>query len=172
MKIIQDDRVYLQKRDIGFMNSELHSIPVPVYTAIFGQGTVIVAAYNRDEFVCLTDPKAMEFVRGIDFLVDYDDVCDQSVEELFAAKKRLITQADSLADKYNAIPPEERKNHRDLRLEHTMIAYKIADLDSVIAAKSGSKKFVLPEGVAPMTIPPKKGFIKTLINKATTFIKK
>ncbi len=152
MKIIAENKTYVQKKDIAIVNSICSSVPVSFVIELMGDGsTFIVGDFNHDEFVCFENPTNTKFLESIDFPISLDDVRNMSIEELLATRESMIAAVDRLAGEYNALPMEERKDHEDMSIEHTLLTYKIYDLEDFIAIVQGKKKLVLPEGIEPIT---------------------
>ena len=82
MKILKDNKIYVQKNDMAYLNSSELDIPASIYMKVYGKGITIIDNSNRYEFIEFTDPKEIEFFQGLDWIVDYDEVKDLTEEEL------------------------------------------------------------------------------------------
>lgn len=109
MKIITDNAVYVQKNDIAYLNQTDLAIPASIFMKVFGSGIVIIDDSNRYEFVEFDAPEEIEFFKGIDWMIDYNEVKDLSEEETITLGQSIAEEKNSIAQRFNSLTLEERK---------------------------------------------------------------
>jgi len=68
------EKIYVQKNDIMYLNQTDLSIPASIFMKIFGNGVTIIDNSNRFEFVEFTNSHEIEFLKNIDWIIDYNKV--------------------------------------------------------------------------------------------------
>lgn len=170
MKIITDNAVYVQKNDIAYLNQTDLAIPASIFMKVFDSGIVIIDDSSRYEFVEFDDPKEIEFFRGIDWMIDYNEVKDLSEEETITLGQSIVEETNSIAQRFNSMTPEERKENMNMVSQYELLDFKIYSLRDILLFKQGHIKMELPEGIDfPAGFEQEKGIrklIKTMFNKS------
>jgi len=144
MKLFRNNRVYVQMNDVMFAMSHSDSVPGVVVNQIF-KGIVIVTNDNKMDFVNFDDKTAINYFKSLDFIVNYDDYKDLSIEELDAKAEELIEKIGVVADKYNGLSEEKRAKHHDLVDEYEKLEYVINCLGEIKGIKLGTNHMDIPE---------------------------
>lgn len=169
MKIITDNVAYVQKKDIDCLNQTDLAIPASIFMKVLGNGIVIIDDSNRYEFVEFEAPEEIEFFKGIDWMIDYNEVKDLSEEETIALAQSIAEEKNSIAQRFNSMTPEERKNNMSMVSRCELLDFKMYSLRDILRFKQGHIKMELPEGVDfPTGFEQEKGIrklIKTMFNK-------
>ncbi len=169
MKIITDNVAYVQKNDIAYLNQTDLAIPASIFMKVFGNGIVIIDDSNRYEFVEFEAPEEIEFFKSIDWMIDYNEVKDLSEDETIALGQSIAEEKNSIAQRFNSMTPEERKNNMSMVSQCELLDFKMHSLGDVLWFKQGHIKMELPEGVNfPTGFEQEKGIrklIKTMFNK-------
>ncbi len=169
MKIITDNVAYIQKNDIACLNQTDLAIPASIFMKVFGNGIVIIDDSNRYEFVEFEAPEEIEFFKGIDWMIDYNEVKDLSEEETIALGQSIAEEKNSIAQRFNSMAPEEREKNMNMVSQCELLDFKMYSLRDVLWFKQGHIKMELPEGVDfPAGFEQEKGIrklIKTMFNK-------
>ncbi len=147
MKIITDNAAYVQKNDIAYMNQTDLVIPASIFMKAFGNVTVIVDDSNRYEFVTFEEPEEIEFFKGIDWMINYNEVKDFSEEEIIALVQSIAEEQNNIAQRFNSMTPEERIENMDMVSQHESLDFKMNSLRDVLWFKQGHIKMKLPESV-------------------------
>ncbi|MBO5138454.1 MAG: hypothetical protein J6B89_02310 [Bacilli bacterium] len=147
MKIITDNVAYVQKNDIACLNQTDLVIPASIFMKVFGYGRVIIDDSNRYEFFEFEAPEEIEFFKVIDWMIDYNEVKDLSEEETIALGQSIVEEKNSIAQRFNSMTPEERKNNISMVSQCELLDFKIHSLRDVLWFKQGHIKMELPEGV-------------------------
>ena len=97
MKIITNNSVFVQKNDIAYLNQSDLAIPASIFMKVFGSGVVIIDDSNRYDFVEFNAPEEIEFFKGIDWMIDYNQVKDLSEKETIALGQSIAEEKNEIA---------------------------------------------------------------------------
>lgn len=148
MKILKDNKIYVQKNDMAYLNSTDLPIPTSIFLKVFGHGITIIDNSNRYEFVEFTDPKEVEFFQGLDWIVDYNEVKNLTEEELLQLGQDVAAEKERRADEFNAKPEKyRRENYESVLASLDLLDFKMYSLRDIIMFKKGELDFPLPAGV-------------------------
>lgn len=148
MKIITDDAVYIQKNDFAYLNQTDLAIPASVYLKAFDRGVVVIGDHNRYDFFKFTDSDAIEFFKGLDWILDYYDVKDLSFEDIVEVVSKMDDERREIASKFNLMTPEEKRKNIDMYYRSEYLDFKFCSLRDFVWFRQGKLKFNLPEGVS------------------------
>lgn len=169
MKIITNNAVYVQKNDIEYLNQTDLVIPASIYMKVFDKGSFTIGDSNKYEFVKFETPEEIEFFKGIDWMIDYNEVKDLSEEETIVIGQSIAEEKNNIAQRFNSMTPEERENNMSMIFQCELLDFKMYSLRDVLWFKQGHIKMELPEGMDfPAGFEQKKGIrklIKTMFNK-------
>ncbi len=169
MKIITDNAIYVQKNDMVYLNQLDLAIPTSIFMKVFGSGVVIIDDSNRYEFVKFDAPEEIEFIKGIDWMIDFNKVKDLSEEEMITLGRSIAEERNRVAHKLNSMTQEEIKENMNMVSQYKLLDFKMYSLRDVLWFKQGKIKIELPEGVTlPTYFKQEKGIkkiIKTMFNK-------
>lgn len=158
MKIITDNAVYVQKNDIAYLINTDLAIPASIFMKVVGIGIVSIDDNNK-----------YEFFKGVDWMIDYNEVKDLSEEETIALGQSIAEEKNNIAQRFNSMKPEERKENMNMVFQCELLDFKMYSLRDVLWFKQGHIKMELPEGVdLPVGFEQEKGIrklIKTIFNK-------
>lgn len=148
MKIIQDNVVWLQLEDV--LRIEVHYSTMPLAQALVGKALhqvgLVVAEENRADFVMVKNHKMAEFVRGLKWILDLDEVKDLSLEELMQLRTKMYEEWKQL--KSYAMVEVDPLQQVDLLTESDLASYRFHQLSEFICLRLGDEpRLVLPEGV-------------------------
>lgn len=165
MKIITDNAVYVQKNDIVCLSHSDLSIPSSIFMKVFGNDIVIIDDSNRYDFVEFNDQNDIEFFKGIDWIIDYDEIKDLTEEDLLAQAQSMALAINDIQKRFNFMSLEEREQNVDMLLQCRRLDFKISSLRDILWFKQGHIKMQLPEGVdLPSGFFEEKGVRKLLKN--------
>ena len=169
MKIITDNAIYVQKNDMVYLNQLDLAIPTSIFMKVFGSGVVIIDDSNRYEFVKFDAPEEIEFIKGIDWMIDFNKVKDLSEEEMITLGRSIAEERNRVAHKLNSMTQEEIKENMNMVSQYELLDFKMYSLRDVLWFKQGNIKIELPEGITlPADFKQEKGIkklIKTMFNK-------
>ena len=169
MKIITTNSVFVQKNDIAYLNQSDLAIPASIFMKVFGSGVVIIDDSNRYDFVEFEAPEEIEFFKGIDWIIDYNEIKDLSEEETIALGQSIAEEKNKIAQKFNSMTPEQRQENNTMVSQCELLDFKMYSLRDILWFKQGHIKMELPEGVEfPAGFGQRKGIkklIKTIFHK-------
>lgn len=153
------ESVYVQMQDIMHLNNTGMPIPASIYTKVF-TGIVIVDDSNRFDFVRFDEEHEVKFFKELEFVINYDQYKDLNDEQLKEEFQKLITRANKIAKKWNAMNPDERSLNSNLLQEHENLEYMLNFLSEVYAVKHGKRSMPFPDFVKLPEKPKKKPFFR------------
>ena len=152
MKILINNKIYVQKNDIAYLNSTDIPIPASIFLKVYGKGVTIIDGSNRYEFIEFSDPKEMSFFQGLDWIIDYDEVKCLSEEELIQLGQTVAAEKNRKADEFNGKSQKyRRENYERTMAEQELYDFKMYSIRDMIMFKKGELDFPLPKGVARPT---------------------
>ena len=147
MKIITNDSVYVQKNDIAYLNSSDLPIPASIYMKVFGNGLTIIDDSNRYDFVKFDEESEIEYFKGLDWMINYNEVKDLREDEIIKLAESIGEEREQIATTFNSMAEEERKQHTDMVTKCDLLEFKFYSLRDVLWFKQGHIPMELPEGV-------------------------
>lgn len=138
--------VYVQIQDIMHLNQSDLPIPASIYTKVF-TGVTIVNDSNRFDFVRFDEEHEVRFFRDLEFVIDYDKYKDLTDEQLEEEGQTLAVKANEIAEKWNNMSEEERKQNSNLLQEHENLGYMLNFLSEIYAVKHRKRTMPFPEFV-------------------------
>lgn len=153
MKILTKDGIYVQKNDIAYLTRLETAIPASIFMAVFSlKGCTIIDDTNRYEFVKFTSKEEIQFLKSLDWIIDYYKVKDLSYEELEKMFNEFAAKLNNLGTKYNAMSIEERAKNVDIANECENLQFMLYSIEDMGLLKLGRLDMPLPEGVEKPTI--------------------
>ena len=151
MKIVTDKKVYVQLNDVMNLihNCDGIAIPGAIFDQVFADRQPLICTDdNRYNFIEFTQPVVIEFFKNWTYSVDYltlKDFSDQELEKQFYA---IQETRNTIADKFNALPTEEKEANYNLYQECDLLEFKLLSIRDVVWFRQGHLKFKLPKGIA------------------------
>ena len=165
MKIITNDSVYIQKNDIAYLNMSNLPIPSSIFMKVFGNGVTIINDSNRYDFIKFNQQSEIEYFKGLDWMINYNEVKDLSEHEIVKLAKSIVKDQEQIANTFNSMTEEERKNHTDMITKCDLLEFKFYSLRDILWFKQGHISMKLPEGVDYPQGYTKQNGIKRLLKK-------
>lgn len=135
------EKLYIQQEDL--MNlCDTTRIPQSIYDIY--KFSLIYCKSNKD-FIEYTNPKDIEYLNSIDWILDYREYSLKSIEELTILAKHYEIKINELANTYNDMSRKERIKNYNLKLEHDYLTYKYYSLIYLINIKNNKEVIKLPE---------------------------
>ena len=135
--------VYVQMQDIMHLSLSDLSIPKSIYTKVF-TGLTIVDDSNRFDFLRFDKEHEVSFFRDLEFVIDYNKYKDLTDVQLEEEAQKLIVKANELAEKWNNMLEEKRKQSTNLLREHENLEYMLYFLSEIYALKHQEIKMPFP----------------------------
>ena len=138
MKIFKEGKVYVQKNDMVYVNHSDMAIPASIFMKLFGDEITIIDNSNRYDFIEFSEPSEVEFFKGIDWLLDFEDVKDLTEEEIIELGQSVAAEKNEIAKKFNELPEDERRAQYDEAIQKMdQYDFKMYSLRDVIMYKRG-----------------------------------
>lgn len=144
MKIITENNAYIQKNDIAYLNNTTLPIPASIFLAIFSEGVVMITDLNRNDFLEFTNPDDIEYLKSLDWIIDYNEVKDYSLAQLQDLGASILGELHQLNDTISLYSESENENKAELELKHELLKYKLMSLRDISLYKQGKLKLELP----------------------------
>ena len=121
---------------------------------------------NRFEFVKFEALEEIKFFKGIDEILDYNEVKDLSEKEIIALGQNNMKEQHSIFKRFSHLPIEEREENKK---KCDLLELEFVSLTAILWLKRGYIKIELPEGIdLPVVFEQEKGIrklVKTIFNK-------
>jgi len=146
MKIITDNSVYVQRKDLKFLNTNICiKMPETIICKIFEDSFKSIK--SDEDFIKFEDDFDMEFLKDIDWIINYNDVKDLTEEELIELGEKVTEQKNELSNKFYSMDINGRLKNFDIITRCDLLKYKMQSLADVIFYKRGKLDIKLPEEV-------------------------
>lgn len=165
MKIITENAAYIQKNDLMYLTQadDAIAIPASIYLNIFGNGVVVINDSNRFEFVEFNKPEEIEFFKSIDWMINYDDVKDLSIEDIISLGQSTTNKKNEIAKEFNEMTPEEKEENMYKVSHCELLEFKIYSLRDIVWIKQGRLKIKFPEEIDKDSVSEEKKGISKLV---------
>lgn len=147
MKITTKDAVYVQRKDIAFLNSTDIAIPFTIYSKTFYDDINIIDDSNKYEFVKFDGEHEIKFIKNMDWMIDYSELKDKSEEELIELGRSITEEKNKIAIVYNAMTYEEKIKNQDMVNKCDLLEFKMYSLRDFIWFKQGRLNIELPSDI-------------------------
>lgn len=146
MKIITENAAYVQKNDLMYlMQADDAIVPASIYLNVFGNGVVVINDSNRFEFVEFNKPEEIEFFKNIDWMINYDDLKDLSIEDIISLGQSITNKKNEIAKEFNGMTPQEKEENMDKVSQCELLKFKIYSLRDIVWIKQGRLKIKFPK---------------------------
>lgn len=135
MKVLKQERIYVQMQDIGYLNSTDMSIPASIYLKVFSGPVTVIGDHNRFDYVSFDDPKEIEFFESLTFIIDYNEYKDLTLEQISQKGTEVSNMANLIAKEYNEMSITERRNHTSMLELYNNLTYKMQSIAAFYCSK-------------------------------------
>ena len=161
MKIIKDDTTYIQIKDLKRLrDSKLLTNSLLFILHVLSNNCL---EYKDDEFIKVEDPD-INF-ENVNWIINFDDIKNDSEDDLIKKCNELISQRNQIADQYNEFSIKDRIKNIKLLITSKDLEYTINCYKDLLEVKRGDKSLELPKGVDFPEGFIKENKVKKLINK-------
>ena len=138
MKIITENSVYVQRKDIGeLLRSDM---PFPGLTSLLGNlsFSTFIDEINGEEFVRLNEIDERDFIIKQDWILDFDEVKNLNFEELTELWRKTLDKEEDIITKYISLPRKERiELYDETLLTRHLLYHKVRSIDEFSRIKCG-----------------------------------
>lgn len=151
MKIITKDCAYVQYRDIAELINALMvtqtQCPQSVLETCYGSA-FICDEDNQFDFMGFYNDDAIEFIKKINYIVDYNEVKDLGEEKLSEYENSLVTDRNKMIQTYNKMSKQKQDEYNEsIQIRTRLVDHKIQSVEQFKSFKAGKLRMDLPEGI-------------------------
>ena len=144
MKIFLNDRVYVSNHDIKFLLKERYAMPLSVLLEIddkFVEDYDKILESKMHNFMTFNCEAAEEYFKGLDFIIDYNDFKDKTIEELKFEQKIYEIHRKYTESTY---PTLSGHNVRNADIELAKYGHIVYSIGEIINYREGTLKLDIP----------------------------
>ncbi len=148
MKILTNDKIYIQLKDIAFLIHIFPHItlkcPKQVLTKCFSK-ILIFNDENKYDFMEFDDIESISFLNNLSFIVNYYDYEDLSFKEIIRNVENIGNELNNLADKYQDLDEKnQEEKYEKFSYLFEIKYYKMTSIREIYQIKTGELKVNLP----------------------------
>jgi hypothetical protein len=148
MKIMVNDKLYVQVKDISFIIHVFPFIssicPKKVLTKFFDK-VLICNDNNKYTFMEFSDIEEINFFKNLNFIVDYDTYKDLTFKEIIRNVENIGNSLNDIVDRYNELDEvKQEENKKKFTYLFETKYYKMNSIREIYKIKSGELKIDLP----------------------------
>lgn len=136
MKIIEKNKVYIQIKDLIYMEDIIIRLGLKVNTNIIDQcySNLNNETVKKDyKYIKVIGKDAVDFFSKLDYIIDTKEFSKYSIKELEEYKQKLVIIKDGIISIYNKISNyDSSERHTNLQFEVYLINYKLQDFDNYL----------------------------------------
>ena len=141
------DKLYLQISDIIFIFQHELNLPDSIKED-FNEKLKIKTTRGLEDnpytFKLFTEPETIEFVNGLDYIVDYSEYKQLSVPEIYEKAYLLQDKKQELAVSFNKLSLKDREKKQDVVNLCDELDFTILSLRDLVWFKEGSISMIIP----------------------------
>ena len=144
MKVFVNNKVYVSNHDIKFLLSEHYAMPLSVLLEIDDK---FIEDYDKllgsriHDFMSFTSEEAKEYFKGLDFIIDYNEFKDKTIDELKFEQKIYEIHRKYTESTYPAL---NGNNTRNTDIELAKYGHIVYSIGEIINYKEGTLRFNIP----------------------------
>lgn len=143
MKVFKNGKVYVQNEDLILILRSGELMPTSVLEKFYGNGPVIVVQDNMEDYVEFEETDQVEFFKRLDWIVDYDEVKNLSIEELEKLYDDTKDEMVKIRNKYSDLSQNDDCYEKDsIRFE--LLGNKLYSLSKIQYFKARKLELALP----------------------------
>ena len=145
MKLIRDNMVSVQKRDLDALTASKNQMPIFILLERYNQ---LSNEENPFDWISYHEPEAIEFFKHVDWILDYDYVKTLKEKDIIGLFKKVMRRKNSIKKQYPYIDENEENMKNgliDLWEEYTLLEYQENALLTILLWKQGKFDMPIPE---------------------------
>jgi len=167
MKIITNEKAYIQIKDLSFIINTIDKKTIPNW--LIQKYFLELNRYKYD-FIELQSNDEIEFLKHLDCIIDYLALKDKKMDELMEIINETITKKNELDIKSQLMFQKEQNDNYELVTQSKLLDFKINSIKELLLFKSGYIMMNLPDGISYPNDPVYSEFHKE--NKIKKILKK
>lgn len=136
------EKVYVQLNDLSYLTHTDLPIPVSIYMKAIDNN--LVTDENKHDFVKFEEAHEIVYFKNLDFIIDYNEYKNMSLDELQAKVIEISVKMLTIATTYNDMSSEEKARNQDMLEDHKNLEYMSKNILDLYMAKSDSLNINLP----------------------------
>ena len=132
MKIIMNDKIYIQKCDIAYLSTTSYSNQVSALTKLTGPG-------------CMTINDKNKFFKDLSIILDFNELNELREEELFEIYDDFASKKNNIAKEFNSMTRESKLENKCLVEDSKKLDFLITTIKDLILYKRGELIIRLPK---------------------------
>ena len=146
MKIITNNKAYVQLNDISYLLRSTDLIPASIFEKCFSD-IFICTDQNRYEFMEFDTKEEIDFFKNLDYSIDYLALKDLTEKEIIQYGISLSEKRNEIAKKYNAMSDRDKEKNLDMVTQCELLDFKILSVRDILWFKQGHLQMYLPDGI-------------------------
>lgn len=143
MKVFKNGKVYVQNEDLILILRSGELMPTSVLEKFYGNGPVIIVQDNMEDYVEFEETDQVEFFKKLDWIVDYDEMKNLSLEELEKLYDDTKDEMVKIRNKYSDLSQNDDCYEKDsIRFE--LLGNKLYSLSKIQYFKARKLELALP----------------------------
>lgn len=143
MKVTTKNAVYVQVKDLEFMNNILKILPMSLQEKFFGENR---GNYNKYDFVKLKEPMELGFIREQGYLTDYKYFDQKTVDMVIEDVSDYESETEEYLRYLEDVEGLNKQEADEAMLVYKIQNYTLDDLRGILAFKRGEIDIDLPSG--------------------------
>ena len=136
MKIVTNEKVYIQKKDISYILSANIIIPNSTFIKLT-KINILENGTDKYDFVEFNHKVDIEYFKNLSFIINYNDIKYFSEQEILLLQEDITKKRNTIFNKYNSLSKEEKRKNSNLLSQCDLLLYKINSLNDTILYKQG-----------------------------------
>ena len=143
--------VYVQLRDIMELKSSDIPMPASIRTKVYKKGEISIVAVDNSNwfnFVKFDEASEVEFLKKIEFILDYDEFKDMNDDQLQKERDKLATKFSESVEKLDSMSEDETEESKNLERKCENLGYMLNSLMEIYEIKHNKRTMPFPEFVS------------------------
>ena len=143
MKVFKNGKVYVQNEDLILILRSGELMPTSVLEKFYGNGPVIIVQDNMEDYVEFEETDQVEFFKRLDWIVDYDEMKNLSLEELEKLYDDTKDEMVKIRNKYSDLSQNDDCYEKD-SIRYELLGNKLYSLSKIQYFKARKLELALP----------------------------
>lgn len=150
--------VYIQRKDLKALIRFDERLPRKFYKLAKELGLSDLDETHDEEFIRTTDKKFIKIIMAAEWIQDYRDLRDLSIEELQQTSEELTMKIQDMGGYYNSLTYQEQRQNQFLPEQYAKTNHKLKDLNAYLWTRQGT--YSTPIEI-PLAIDSKAGIVSS-----------
>ena len=147
MKIITEDTLYVQKRDLAKMLLFNQFDPHVIQNLLGDNFSPLFERDDKYEFIVVKDKQLIEYLKRANWIIDYSWVKDVSDDDLYRAARFILRKKTDIETQLHRMDANEQSNNLNLYVQCWLLDYEQFTLKEFMLFKRGELPITLPSEI-------------------------